>query len=177
MAEYGIVTEPQTVRIERVLPGPIERVWAFLTDSEKRGKWLAAGELEPRVGGRVELHFLHSTLSHEPLPKRYEVMRNGHRHLGHVTRYEPPHALSYTWAEQTGAPSEVSFELSERGTEVLLVLTHRRLTTRADRVSVASGWDTHLGILDDQLSGHAPRGFWSTHARLEADYEQRLPRD
>src|SRR5215217_216003 len=143
MAEHGVVTEPQTVRLERVLPGPIERVWEFLTDSEKRGQWLAAGALEPREGGRVELRFLHSTLSHEPLPK----------------------------------PSEVTFELSERGTEVLLVLTHRRLATRADRVSVASGWDTHLGILDDRLSGREPRGFWSTHARLEAEYEQRLPHD
>lgn len=37
MSEYGVVTEPGTVRIQRVLPGPIERVWAYLTESEKRG--------------------------------------------------------------------------------------------------------------------------------------------
>jgi hypothetical protein len=41
-------------------------------------------------------------------------------------------------------------------------------------VSVASGWHTHLGILADQLEGRDPPGFWSTHARLEGDYEQRI---
>ncbi|AGC48283.1 Aha1 domain-containing protein [Myxococcus stipitatus DSM 14675] len=174
---FGTVSAPETVRIERVLPGPVERVWEYLTDSEKRGKWLAAGEMELRVGGRVELRFFHSGLSHEPVPERYAVMRDGHVHTGRVTRCEPPFVLAYTWAEQTGAPSEVTFELSARGEEVLLVLTHRRLVTRADRVSVASGWDAHLGILEDVLSGRAPRGFWSTHALREAEYERRLPRD
>jgi len=46
-----------------VLPGPIERVWAYLMESEKRGKWLATGNMELRVGGRVELHFCHADLS------------------------------------------------------------------------------------------------------------------
>ncbi len=57
MNEYGVVTEPRTVYFERLLPGPIERVWAYITESEKRGKWLATGEMELRVGGRVDLKF------------------------------------------------------------------------------------------------------------------------
>jgi uncharacterized protein YndB with AHSA1/START domain len=43
-----------TVRFERTLPGPIERVRAFLTVSDKRAQWLAAGEMELRIGGSVE---------------------------------------------------------------------------------------------------------------------------
>ena len=44
-ADYGAVTAaPNTVRIQRLLPGPMERVWAYLTDSELRRQWLAAGE-------------------------------------------------------------------------------------------------------------------------------------
>jgi len=27
MDDYGIITEPGTIRFERLLPGPIERVW------------------------------------------------------------------------------------------------------------------------------------------------------
>ena len=27
-ADYGVVTAPRTVRIQRRLPGPIDRVWA-----------------------------------------------------------------------------------------------------------------------------------------------------
>jgi hypothetical protein len=58
---------------------------------------------------------------------------------------------------------------------VVLVLTHRRLSGRAGMVSVGSGWHTHLDILLDHLGGREPRPFWSTHARLEAAYEKRLP--
>src|SRR5688572_17308230 len=49
--DYGVVTAPDTVRIERLLPGPIQRVWDYLTESELRGKWFASGELDARVGG------------------------------------------------------------------------------------------------------------------------------
>ena len=62
MSEFGVVTEARTLRIRRVLPGPIERVWAYLTESEKRGRWLAAGPMELRVGGRVELTFRNTDL-------------------------------------------------------------------------------------------------------------------
>ena len=52
ITDYGVVTDAGTVRLERILPGPIERVWSYLTESEKRGQWFAAGEMELRVGGR-----------------------------------------------------------------------------------------------------------------------------
>ena len=66
MSEYGIVTEAGAVRFERLLPGPIERVWAYLTEPEKRGTWLAAGPMELRVGGRVELNFHHASQARTP---------------------------------------------------------------------------------------------------------------
>ena len=28
--------EPGTVKLERLLPGPVERVWAYITESDKR---------------------------------------------------------------------------------------------------------------------------------------------
>src|SRR5262249_41272244 len=31
---YGVLTEPATLKIQRLLPGPIERVWAYLTKGE-----------------------------------------------------------------------------------------------------------------------------------------------
>jgi uncharacterized protein YndB with AHSA1/START domain len=52
---YGVLTEPDTLKIQRLLPGPIERVWAYLTVSELRRKWLAAGEMEMKVGAPCEL--------------------------------------------------------------------------------------------------------------------------
>ncbi len=176
MNDFGVVTEAGTVRLERVLPGPIERVWAYLTESEKRGKWLASGEMELRLGGRTELTFRNSDLSphHEPTPDRYKQYE-GATFQGRITRWDPPRRLSYTWGESWGEDSEVTFELSPRGANVLMVLTHRRLKDRAVMVSVASGWHTHVGFLIDILNGREPPGFWSTHARLEAEYEERLP--
>ena len=50
---YGALTEPATLTIQRLLPGPIERVWAYLTDGELRRKWLAAGQMEMKVGAAL----------------------------------------------------------------------------------------------------------------------------
>ncbi len=77
MSDYGIVTEAGAVRFERLLPGPIERVWAYLTDPEKRATWLAAGPMELRVGGPVELNFHHADLSAEKTPpERYKKIES-----------------------------------------------------------------------------------------------------
>ena len=38
VSAYGVQTEPATVRIQRLLPGPIERVWAYLTESDLRAR-------------------------------------------------------------------------------------------------------------------------------------------
>ena len=51
MTSYVERTDTATVRLERLLPGPIERVWAFITESDLRRQWLAAGEFELTVGG------------------------------------------------------------------------------------------------------------------------------
>ncbi len=176
MSEFAVVTAPQTVRIERLLPGPIERVWDYLTDSEKRGRWLAAGPMEPRVGGRVEFTFRHSELSprQAPAPEKY-AGAEGHRMEGRVTRWEPPSGLSYTWGEAEGRCSEVDFDLTPEGGEVRLVVTHKRLPGREVMVSVAGGWHTHLGVLIDHLSGREPEPFWTAHARVEAQYDARIP--
>ena len=42
---YGTLIEPTTLKIQRLLPGPIERCWAYLTESDMRRQWLAAGQL------------------------------------------------------------------------------------------------------------------------------------
>jgi uncharacterized protein YndB with AHSA1/START domain len=173
MSEYGVVTEPGTVRIQRVLPGPVERVWAYLTESEKRGTWLASGAMEPRVDGQVQLHFRNSELSAhgEQPPEKYREHACGGSSGGQVTVWEPPRRLAYTW----GGNSEVTSELTPREADVLLVLTHRRLAAGGEMLSVSAGWHAHLDILGDQLAEREPRPFWSTHARLEEEYAARIP--
>jgi uncharacterized protein YndB with AHSA1/START domain len=174
---HGVLTAPDTLRFERRLPGPIDRVWAYLTDPEKRARWLAAGDLEPRVGGRVELIFHNADLGprQDAVPEKYRHFE-GAILAGRVTRFEPPSALAYTWGETAGEDSEVTFELSEAEGEVHLVLTHRRLPDRAALLDTAPGWHTHLDVLADRLAGREPaEPYWTAHDRHEGVYGRRLP--
>jgi uncharacterized protein YndB with AHSA1/START domain len=171
MSDYGVVTEAATVRLERLLPGPIERIWAYLTEPERRAKWLAGGPMELRVGGKAELTFRHADLSAEKTPPdKFSRMEGGHTLQCRILACDPPRLLSYTWGENWG---DVTFELTPQGGQVLLVVTHRRLD-RKGMPSVAAGWHAHLAILADRLDEREPRGFWSTYMRLEADYEKRF---
>jgi uncharacterized protein YndB with AHSA1/START domain len=168
--EYGFASEPGTFRIERLLPGPIERIWAYLTEPEKRRKWFGAGPMELRVGGRVELKFLFSELTTEKTPQNKD---ESCAVPGLITQWDRPRVLSYTWGDGPNA-SEVTFELTPRGKDVLLVITHRRLGDLGTMISVASGWHTHLAIFADLLSGRNPGPFWATKARMEEQYSKRL---
>ncbi len=174
--EYGLMTAPDTVRLNRLLPGPIERVWAYLTESEERGKWLAPGKMELRVGGEVELNFRHADLSAEKeTPERFKHYERGGTIRGRILSCDPPRLLSFTWGEESKEESEVTFELMTHGRNVLLNVTHRRLGDRGTMLSVAAGWHTHLGILIDHFDEVDPRPFWTTHAKLLDDYEKRIP--
>ena len=164
-------TEQRSVRLERLLPGPIERVWAYLTEADKRATWFAGGTFDLRVGGRAELHFDHSNISSEKTPDEYKSKKSDWSET--ITRVEPPRLLSYTFGP-AGPESEVTFELETRGKDVLLVITHRRIVDRKTMVGVAGGWDAHVGILSDRLNGVEPRPFWTTHARLKREYEAKL---
>ena len=177
MSDYGVIQGPGTVRFERVLAGPIERVWAFLTESDKRAKWLAGGEMELRVGGRVELRFQHANLTPkgEEVPERYrkyqeQVFTSECR----VTRCEPPRLLAFTWPEESGEESEVTFELREEGKQVRLVLTHSRLRDRAAMIGNSGGWHTHLTLLAEVVEGKTPKAFWSILDPVEKEYERRF---
>lgn len=174
--EYAIAPEAATVRLERMLPGPIERVWAYLTESDKRGKWFASGPMELRPGGKLEFQFHNSKLSShpEPTPEKYQQYE-GMTSTGQVIRCEPPHVLSFNWDEEKGGQSEVTFELTERKEKVHMVITHRRLRNRSEMVGVASGWHAHVAILIDYLEEREPGPFWSVMEKLEAEYDQRLP--
>jgi uncharacterized protein YndB with AHSA1/START domain len=173
---YGAVVEPGTVRFTRIVPGPIERVWAYLTESDKRAKWLAGGEMQPRVGGSVSLNFDHASLSPQitPVSARFQGECSAFPHQ--VTRFEPPRVLGLTWGGGTqDEPSEVTFELTSQGDKVQLVLTHRRLAGRNMMVDVASGWHSHLAILVERLNDQEPAAsFWSVFSRMHDEYEGRI---
>jgi uncharacterized protein YndB with AHSA1/START domain len=106
---YGQLLDPATVRFERVLPGPIERVWDYLTVSEKRAKWLASGEIDLRVGGTGTLTFKNAELSSivEETPAEYRQDHDcGIDQPIRVTQIEKPRLLASSGAAtRTTAPT------------------------------------------------------------------------
>ena len=166
------VIEPGTVKLERLLPGPIERVWAYITESDKRAKWLAAGEFDLRVGGKVVLKWDHSKLANNGSVPSENEGRGVGQFDGVITRIEPNRVLAHTWPKH-GAHGEVTYELSPRGKDVLLTIVHRRLDMDS-AAGVMCGWDVHTGILEDVLKGVEPRPFWKTHSKVKAEYEAML---
>lgn len=174
---YGVVTAPATVRFERRLPGPVERLWAYLTEPDKRRQWLAGGEMALMAGGEANLLFKHSEFTDEPPPDRYaEMNANGFPSRHTITDIDPPRLLAMTWPGDDGQESEVVFELFPEGDDVLLVITHKRLAGRDEMANVASGWHAHLEVLASLLAGGEDTRFWSRITRLEADYQERFAR-
>jgi uncharacterized protein YndB with AHSA1/START domain len=167
---YGTLVDPATLRIQRLLPGPIERVWAYLTESELRRKWLASGVMPSQVDAPFEFVWRNDELACPPSP-RPAGFAEENRMQCVVREFDPPHRLAFTW----GTGSEVSIELAPRGSQVQLTLIHRRLPDRGSLLSVSAGWHAHLDILVALASDAPAQPFWEGWQRLKQDYDQRLP--
>lgn len=169
---YGVLTEPATLTIQRLLPGPVERIWAYLTQSDLRRQWLAAGEMELKVGAPVELVWRNSELT-DPPGERPPGFGEEHRMESRITELDPPYRLAITW----GSTGGVTFELEQKGSEVLLTLVHRRVPDRNTLLNVSAGWHAHLDILAARAAGNVPgpAPFWDHWARLKEEYARRIP--
>jgi uncharacterized protein YndB with AHSA1/START domain len=140
MADLGEMFRAPGVRFWRRLPGPIERVWAHLTDPARLGAWYDAGSLiEPREGGAVRLN-------------------DGHIR-GVVTQWRPPVKFAHTWnvfgpGDTVSAfpESYLTLELAAEEADVALTLIHLPVLDRFEPQN-AMGWATFLDILDDTVNG------------------------
>ena len=167
---YGELIEPTTLKIQRFLPGPIERVWAYLTDSDLRRQWLASGDMEMNPGAPFELVWRNNELT-DPPGNRPDGFGDEHRMKSQIVEADPPRKLVFTW----GNSGDVSFELEPKGERVLLTVIHRRLPDRKVMLMVGAGWHMHLDVLVARVSGTAVEPFWDGWVRLKADYDKRLP--
>ena len=169
MSAYGELIEPTTLKIQRVLPGPIERVWDYLTKSELRKKWFASGDMTLEAGQPFTLTWRNEELN-TPKGKRPEGAAEEHSSTNTIIAVAPPKKLVITF----GASGQVSFELEARGDKVLLTLVHSRIPDRNTLLSVSGGWHSHLDILVGKLSGATVPDFWTSIAKLRPEYEARF---
>ena len=167
---YAEFSEPATLTLHRLLPGPIERIWAYLTESDLRRRWLAAGEMELKAGAPFEFVWRNDELS-DPPGRRPEGFAEEMRMPSRVTEVDPPRHIAFTWSDS----GDVSIDLEPRGDRVLLTLVHRRIPERSALLSIGAGWHAHLDILAARAEGREPEPFWDGWARLRGEYDGRIP--
>lgn len=173
----GDVIAPGTLRIERLLAAKPERLWAHLIEPEKRQRWFCGGDRIPdRIGASFAMAFNHCRITDEKPPPEYARFDGSQPDLvgmETVLEFDAPRRLRITFTGE--AVSEVTFELTPEGDSTRLVITHEKLPNRAEMLNVGGGWNSHLGVLEDELAGQKHRAFWSEHARIAAALENKIP--
>lgn len=167
-SEFGTMANGSTLIIQRLLPGPAERVWKYLVDGDLRGKWLAAGDMQLVPGAALELVWRNDDLSRSDDP-RPDGFSEEQRMQSHVVSADPMRHLTIAWGN-----GNVTFELKPVGDKVLMVLTHSGLDNPGSRTMIAAGWHVHLDIMFAKLSDLEAPSFWSTWAGLKTEYGKRL---
>jgi uncharacterized protein YndB with AHSA1/START domain len=88
-----------------------------------------------------------------------------------ITELDPPHKIAFTW----DGSGDVTIELREQGSDVLLTLIHRRLPNRSNLLGVSAGWHVHLDLLVARAQGEEPGPFWDGWTKLRKEYDGRMP--
>jgi len=138
-------TSSGEVRIERVIPAPIEEVYEAWTDPEIMAQWLTPiGRAEVRADVRVGGSF------------RLVMIGDGVRidHEGEYLTIQPPRLLSFTWrsAYTAGASTVVTVTLEPDGVDTRIALVHERLPHEG-AASHRDGWGSILDRLIAALGG------------------------
>src|SRR5438552_15778111 len=144
MSDLGETIKVPAVRFERLLPGPLERVWEHISTPDKLTGWFGEeSAIEPREGGRISL-------------------MGGHIR-GVVTQWKPPRKLAYTWnvfgpgeAESSYPESYLTLTLEPRGEDVALTLLHLPVLERFESQN-AMAWHTFIDLLDAAVRGQPPQ--------------------
>ena len=146
-----------TVRFDRRLRHPIERVWQALTDPDELRRWWGDTKLDPVEGGLFQLRW-----------RNTDEHGNVATLDGTITRIDPPRLLeiSAAWGStdpnQPGTRTRLTWQLEPDGDHTLLHFTntisgspdHPDTTGPSTTdTTTAAGWHLHLEALAALLSG------------------------
>lgn len=122
--------------LSRQLPHAAASVWAMLTASDKLPLWLAAGRIEPRVGGAVRIDFADSGTVIEST----------------VSAFEPGRLLEYSWSHgnEPLRPLRWTLAATAQGTRLELAVT---TPPGEDAAKACAGFEGHLEMLAAALEG------------------------
>ena len=179
MSEFGIRVDDSTVRFERFLPGPIEKVWAYLADSDKRGEWFTSGTLPAKVGERFEMRFHHADYSphKSPPPPGLETVDREPQVMNSILlALEPPRRLAFSFGQslEPSQYTEVDIRLTPQADgKIKLTLTHSKLPDRDYALKISGGWHSHLAMLQHKAEGRVPPSIWDVWRQVDGVYDKR----
>lgn len=123
------------IRIERVLPATIGRVYDAWTRAEVLVRWYCPNpKLELKVDADVRAG------------GSYVVEMGPHVVRGTYLEVDPPHRLvfSWKWDGTDDEPTRVEVELSEVADGTRMVLSHTGFATAEDAANHRMGWDPQV---------------------------------
>lgn len=160
-AIYQIANNVCTMRFERQIAQPVERVWAALTEPEELKTWfypfvgtLAAGETVvipwDEDGGLTSK----------------------------IVEFDPPKVFAWTWHKPGEPESIVRWELSPESTGTKFVLTHSLPVLAANEpTDTLAGWQEHIDTMVDHLEGHTRAWSNDTWRALKNRYAFEIERN
>jgi len=146
----GVIVNSHTVRIERLLPGPIDRVWEYFSKPEYVSFWLMECTLEPKLQGLISLKsepIPEGTIANNQVEPQVTIIR------GLIREFDPPRLIACSWYQHSyGVATNLRVELEQRDDQVLVVLTHSHLDPEF-MAAVAAGWHTNFETLIALIRG------------------------
>ena len=139
--EFSREDEFVSARMTRRFGHAPEVVWLTMTDSAKLATWLAAGRIEPALGGAVRLDFEGSGTVIDC----------------HVSAFESGRTLEFSWSHPGEPRRPVRWDLEADGAGTRLTLTVKT-PYGEDPGKACAGWDAHMAMLAAALAG-TPIGF------------------
>jgi uncharacterized protein YndB with AHSA1/START domain len=139
------------IRKRITLNAPVQRVWAFLTDSQKLSTWLMDNDFTANEGARF-------TFSSPPSGRW-----DGTIHC-EVQEIIEGQLIAYTWcANDIGVTTLVTFNITASGNQTHLTLTHSGFHEAAGGAAGrhAAGWHRCLKAIDDAVVGKRSGYDWS----------------
>jgi len=127
------MTPDVTLRFERRLQHPVQRVWAAITEPGEIEAWWGRATVDLRLGGTMRIEWLNGDVT---MPAT-------------ITELDPPHVL-----EIEGEPhGRLRFELEADGDGTVLRFIARSPVPDEFLSKVQAGWHFHLDALVDFVDG------------------------
>ena len=158
--------DDHTIQFVRILPGPIEKVWDYLYDSDKRGEWFARGDFGQ--GGRTfraALEAFGIVAAQRPAAGEHEGdgQDRPYRHQYPAEDRAAASAGLHLWARKAKAADVSRSGIptgGDKDNKVRFTLTHSKIPDEGYRIGVSGGWHSHLEVLQYRAEGKTPPAFW-----------------